>query len=328
MVVNNTFIRRVSGDIQLPCPGLSLSIDVDSWTWSFNATLPASARDAVMPDNNGPIELEANVNGNLYRFLAENISSDRTFGQHTIRVSGRGKSAFLAAPYAPVLTFANSSSRTAQQLMADVLTFNGVSVGWDVDWRLTDWLVPAGAFAMQGTYIEGLSAIAGAAGAYLQPHPTDDVMRVLLRYPVAPWEWDADDADYELPAAVTLQEGIEWLERPTYNRVFVRGASQGIIGQVTRGGTAGDLVAPMVVDPLVTAAAAARQRGISILGNTGRKLNVSLRLPVLAETGVIEPGKFVRYVEGSEIKYGIVRATSVEVRSPEVWQSLQVEVQG
>ncbi|MEN9317347.1 MAG: hypothetical protein RIS35_3740 [Pseudomonadota bacterium] len=312
IVVNDIILRRVSNNLALPTLSLSLSIDADSWTWAFSASLPASALDDVLPDSNGIVELEASINGNSYRLLAENVARERSFGKASIRVSGRGRNAILSAPYAPVLSFANDAQRTAQQLMADVLTVNGVPLGWDIDWGITDWLVPAGAFAMQGTYIEGVNAIAGAAGAYIQPHPTAQTLRVLLRYPVAPWAWNTATPDYEIPSAVMTRESVEWQERPDYNRVFVSGTAQGVLGQVTRDGTAGDLVAPLVTDPLITAVEAARQRGIAVLGDTGRQAAVRLSLPVLAATGVIPPGKLVRYVDGTTTRLGLVRAVSVD----------------
>lgn len=324
VVLNNVTLRRVVGNIQLPALSLSLSIDVDSWTWGFNASLPASSLADVMPDD-GPVELEASVNGTLYRLLAEKLSRERTFNQATIRVSGRGKSALLAEPYSPILTFANDEARTAQQLLADVLTFNGVPIGWDIDWQIDDWLVPTGAFNVRGAYIDGLNAVVGAAGAYLQPHPTAQTMRVLPRYILAPWDWNLITPDFVLPSALATQEGIEWVEKPLYNRVFVSGTSQGVLGQVTRTGTAGDLIAPMVTDALITQAAAARQRGTAILSDTGQQAQVRLRLPVLPETGVIEPGKFVRYEDGADTWFGVVRGTSLDASLPELWQTISVE---
>lgn len=327
MVINNILLRRVSDNFLIPTFALSLSIDADSWTWGFSASLPATALDAVMPSASTPIELDASINGTSYRVIVESIGRERAFNSDTIRISGRGKNAVLAAPYAPTQTFTNASQRTAQQLMDDVLTLNNVPLGWTIDWQLDDWLVPAGAFAAQGSYIDGLTAIASAAGAYLQPHPTLQQMRVLLQYPIAPWEWATVTPDYELPSAVTVRESTEWIDKPAYNRVFVSGQSQGILGQVTRTGTAGDLVAPMVTDPLITEVNAARQRGISVLGDTGRKALLGLRLPILQETGVILPGKFVRYTDGADEMIGIVRGTNVEATSPEAWQTLEVETQ-
>jgi hypothetical protein len=69
----------------------------------------------------------------------------------------------------------------------------------------------------------------------------------------------------------------------------------------------------------------ARQRGLAILADTGRQIEVTLRLPVLAETGLIEPGAFVEYQDGSITRLGLVRATRVEAGRPEVWQTLGVQ---
>jgi hypothetical protein len=144
-------------------------------------------------------------------------------------------------------------------------------------------------------------------------------------YPDAPWDWASVTADFVLPADLMSKEGVQYKEMPNYNRAFVSGQDQGVLGQVTRSGTAGDILAPMVVDPLITTAAAARQRGLSILGNTGRQLLHTLSLPVLGATGVIQPGAYVQYDDGEVVRTGLVRSTSVEVGSPEVLQTVQVE---
>lgn len=325
IVINDVYLKRVSGNLMLPCLSLELSIDVDSWTWSFSASLPASSLDDVMPSGSEPLELEAKINAGTYRLLAENIARERQFGQNGVRVSGRGKSALLASPYAAVQTFSNSTDRTAQQLMADVLTDNGVSIGWDVDWGLTDWLVPAGVFSHTGSYMDALANIATAAGGYIQPHPTAQQLLVRPRYAAAPWDWDSLSADIALPADVAVRESIEWRNKPQYNRVFVSGQSQGVLGQITRTGTAGDLLAPMVTDPLITHADAARQRGLGILADTGRQAMVSLSLPVLSETGIITPGKLIEYDDGGVTRVGLSRGVNVSVRSPVVRQTVLLE---
>lgn len=324
IVLNTTSLRRVSDNALVPTISMSLSLDVDSWSWSFSASLPGVAQALVEPTT-GPVELKAMVNGTEFRVLAESVSRERVFGQTSIRVSGRGRNAVLDAPYVPSLTFGNTSSRTAQQLMGDVLTFNGVPLGWAVNWELTDWVVPAGVFNHQGSYISALNAIVGAAGGYLLPHPSAMSFTVKHRYPTAPWAWGSVTPDFELPAAVTSRESLEWREKPVYNRVYVSGQQNGILGRVTRTTTDGALLAPMVVDPLITAVDAARQRGRAILSDTGRQIGVGLRLPVLAETGVIQPGAFVEYVDGGTTRLGLVRGTSLEIGHPDVWQTLEVE---
>ena len=256
-VINNVTLHRLPDGLPVPVFSLSLALDAASWTWGFDALLPAAATSLVAPGSNGgPVELVASVNGMPFRVLAESISRERVFGDASIRISGRGRNAVLAAPYAPVMNFQ-------------------------------------------------------------QP------------YPVAPWEWNTVTPDFVLPVDAVARESLRWVEKPGYNRVFASGQDVGVLGQVTRAGTAGDVLAPMVVDALVTEAAAARQRGISVLADTGQQIEVTLRLPVLAETGTIEPGAFVEYQDGSQgstiRRLGIVRSTQVEAGMPEVWQTLGVQ---
>ena len=325
-VINNVTLHRLPDGLPVPVFNLSLSLDAASWTWGFEAQLPAKAESLVAPSSaSGPVELVASVNGTSFRVLAESISRERVFGDASIRVSGRGRNAVLAAPYAPVMNFQQPQARTARQLMDDVLTINGIPLGWNIDWGLTDWNVPAGVFTKQGTWIEALVAIASAVGGYLIPHPSDQSIRVRHRYPAAPWDWATVTPDFVLPVDAVARESLRWRELPAYNRVFVSGQDVGVLGQVTRAGSAGDVLAPMVVDALITEAAAARQRGIAVLADTGQQIEVSLRLPVLAETGIIEPGAFVEYQDGSVTRLGIVRSTQVEAGMPEVWQTLGVQ---
>ncbi|WP_167309990.1 hypothetical protein [Ralstonia mannitolilytica] len=260
-----------------------------------------------------------------YRLLADECTRDREFGKAVLRVSGRGKSGLLDEPDAPFMTFSNAQVRTAQQLMNDALTVNGASIGWTVDWHIIDWAVPAGAWSHQGTYKTALQAIAEAAGAYILPDPAQQKLNVLARYPVAPWNWVSVTPDIVLPSDVTSREGIRHVRRPRYNRVFVSGQAQGILGQVTRAGTDGSILAPMVTDQLITHVDAARQRGMAVLGDTGNQKHLSLRLPVLQETGIILPGKFVQYVDEGTVRVGLVRTTAVDTGMPEAWQTIGVE---
>jgi hypothetical protein len=327
VTINNIALRRVEGDVAIPTYAFQMALDVDSWTWSWSASVLADALALVQPGSDGePIEVEALVNGVPYRLYAEGVSSQRQFGQARIAIKGRGKAAMLDAPYAPSLNFGNTQARTGQQLMTDVLMVNGVGIGWAVDWNLTDWLVPGNTWTHQGAYIGAVAAIAQAAGGYVQPHDTAQMLRILPRYPVAPWSWAAEvTPDFELPSDVVAVEGIDWTRKADYNRVFVSGVANGVLGQVTRAGTAGNSVAPMVTDALITHADAARQRGLAILSDTGQQARVTLTLPVLAETGLIKPGQFVRYLDGGQSRLGLVRSTSLAWSRPKLRQTIAVE---
>jgi hypothetical protein len=313
VVVNSATLTRVSDGVGIPTTSMSMTLDVDSWTWSFSASVPGAALSFVSRVGGEPVEVLATINGTAYRFVIEQVARERTFGSNSLRVAGRGRIAFLDAPYAPTMSFINTEARTAQQLMGDVLTINGVPLGWGVNWSPDDWTVPTGAFSHQGSYISAITTIAASTGAYIRPHASAQEFDVLLKYPVAPWEWGTLTPDYELPSAVVTKESVEWLEKAEYNRVFVGGTAQGVFGPVTRDGTDGLLLASQITDPLITAAAPHRQRGLTVLSDVGSQERVTLSLPVLSETGVIPPGKFVRYVDGARTRIGLTRSVNVSL---------------
>lgn len=329
IVLNNVQLRRVEGNYILPATSLQLSIDWDSWTWSFSTSMPQSAIALVEPGNDGDLViLEATINGASYLLLAEDIQTDRQFGKSTISVSGRGKSAMLADPYSPILSFSNATPRTAQQLMNDALTVNGVPLGWTIDWKIDDWLVPANTWNHQGSYMSAITTIAATAGAFIQPDPVQQVLRVRSRYPVKPWEWASATPDIELPSAAITKEAIAWTDNPQYNAVYISGStSGGILAQVKRAGSAANNLAPMITDALITDVAPARQRGIATLATTGRNASYSLSLPVLPETGIIQPGTLVRYVDTNTVM-GMVKGVSVTTEQAKVRQTIEVQTHG
>jgi hypothetical protein len=321
MVTNNVTLARTDGT-PVPCTSMRLSLDVDSWAWGFSAAVPPAALSLIEPTGPGePIELVATVNGAPIRVLVESIQSERTFGQHALRIAGRGKSARLDGPYQAATAYSEPALRTSQQLLDGLLP-----VGWTADWQITPWLVPGGTWSHLGTAITAAQAIAQAAGAYLQPHDTANVLRVLPRWPTAPWLWSGVTPDVQLPAAVATRESLSWVDLPEYDGVVVSGTtSAGVQRLVKRLGSAGTTLAQAINDPLITHDDAARQRGIAALARTGRWLDVTLRLPVLPATGVLRPGKFVRYVDGGTTRLGIVRGVDVDVAMPTVWQSIRLE---
>lgn len=327
IVQNSISLVRIDSGEVIEASAFSMSLDADSWTWRWSATLPRVAWPVVRRGiQAAPVDILATVNGVPYRLSATDCSRDRRFADGKVQVQGRGRAAVLDSPYAPTLNHASASARSVAQLLDLALSYNGVGIGWNIDFGLTDWTVPGGTWDFQGSYIGAVLDIANAAGAIVQPHATDAILRVMPRYPVAPWNWGTLSPDFVLPAAAVAVEGIQLVTKPDYNRVFVAGTNAaGVLGQITRAGTAGDSVAPMVTHALATHSDAVAQRGLAVLSDTGAQANVSLRLQVLPETGVILPGAFVRYEDGAETHLGLVRSTSVDWQRPVLRQSITLE---
>ena len=331
IVINDVHLTRLDDGLELPAYSMSLSIDMDSWTWGFTASLPADQLANLEPAINGePVSLTATINGQDYTVLAENISRDRVFANSRITVSGRGHSAVLSDPYSPILTFNNATQdRTAQQLMNDALTVNGVSLGWDIDWRIDDWLVPQGAWSLQGSYMQAVTAIAQSVGAFVQPDEIAKTLRILKRYPAAPWDWSTTAPDYEIPASVITRESVTRSRKPDYNAVYVGGTtSGGVLGRAVRNGTAGDSVAPLITDALITDEIAVRQRALPALADVGARADYSLSMPILAGVGAISPGKLIRYIDNGNLTTGISKSLSITVNKSNVVQLIGVETRG
>jgi hypothetical protein len=239
--------------------------------------------------------------------------------------------ALIGAPYLRSTTRDNAGgSLLAQQLALSALQYTGV----DLDWGLTDWLVPAGAWSHSGTPLDALQSIAQAAGGYLQSHRSAPT--VLTRHPYsqragdnpgAPWGWMTGRADVELAPDAIITDGTERRDGPDINAIYVSGTTQGVLGLVKRTGTAGDKLASMVTDALITDVIAARQRGLSVLGAAGSKYHVSLELPVLTglgQPGVLDVGQLVQ-INAATPWRGRVRAVSVASRRPTLRQTVTLE---
>lgn len=329
-IVTNTFsMRRESDDAAIECRDFSASIDVDSWSWSWSASIPADQQALVEPESGDPVEVIATVNGFELRLVCERMSRERKFPDTWLSVGGRGRSAWLADPYDYQRSYDNDSGGlTANQIMDEALKENGVPIGWVVNFGITDWYVPAGVWRYFGTHIDAVNRVAEAAGAYVQADPSEKILHILPRYKKMPADWGELDADIELPEDICETESVEWSDSADYNAVWVAGGADGRLDKVIKAGSAGDTPASTVTDDLMTATEATRQRGVAILADTGRKAMVSLRLPVMEETGVVMVGDVVDYSVGGITKRGINRGTSLQYSYPQLWQTLRIETRG
>lgn len=330
VMTNTATLVRVDDATSLPVLAMTASTDTDSWAWRVDATLPASSMDAVMPGIDGaPVLLQSTINGYAVQWLAESVRRERVFGRIRIRVSGRSPSALLAEPFAVAYAYSSAEAITAQQAALAAITVAGLPLGWSLAWHITDWLLPAGLWQHQGSPISAVQRIAEAAGAYVQTDRLLKVLHIRARYPEAPWDWGGLTPDVVLPASVALREGVEWMDKPAYNEVYVSGQSAGVNGHVVKVGTTGGLLAPPVVDDLITHADAARQRGRAILSDTGRQQRIALSLPLNEDTGLLSVGQLVDVTEGSgpgaTTRRGLVRSVSYTYAAPKARQNVEVQ---
>jgi len=292
---------------------VEISSTHDSWAWSVQLT-PSRRADhlLIVPTPEGPREIEVAIDGHVWTFVIENVSERRNRPQKTFSASGRSRSAALAAPYATARTQVNAEITSAAAAATAELEFTGFAL----DWRVTDWTLPPGAWAYTNlTPMGALLKIAEACGAVVQSHPSDLTIIVRPAYEVAPWNWESSDADVALDAGSVTALGMEWRPGPQYLGVYVSGESQGVLVNVIRTGSAGSPYAQMVVDPMITEVTPAIGRGIKTLADSERQLPNQVAMPLMpgaAAPGVIRPCELV---EITDEVYGInmARAESVTI---------------
>lgn len=315
----------------VPIFDVSLNADSGSFGWTFSASGPADLFDALAPTGGLQPSIRVIIDGLQWTFVVDSLQQAAAFGKRTCRLAGRSPTALVGAPYSRETARLNSTARNAQQLAADALALTGV----DLDWGITDWLVPAGAWSHTGTPLAAVQAIAQAAGGYVNSHRSDTTLLVRHPYPLlpggvpgGPWNWGgAFGADVELAPDAIITSSIDRRDGPDLDGVYVSGTAQGVLAHVKRTGTAGAKLAAMVTDPLMTATAAAQQRGLAVLGAAGAKHLVQMSLPVLtggANPGVLAVGQLVQ-INHSVPWRGRVRSVGVQAAQPSVRQSISLE---
>lgn len=324
MSINNVFAERLPDGAEIPIYQATVSADSGSFAWSFTASGPESLFGLLAPVDGLPVRLRLTINGIAFVFLVESRQRKREFGRRAVQVSGRSVTALLGSPWQREATHSAAVARTAQQLAADALDLTGV----DLDWGLTDWLVPGGAWSHRGTPLSAVLAIAQAAGGHVLSHRSAPTLLVRHPYPTAPWDWGTGAADVELAPDVLIVDGADERGGSDINAVYVSGTTAGVLGRVLRAGTAGDKLAPMVTDALITHVDVARQRGLAILGAAGAKQDVTLDLPVLtgsgADPGIVDVGRLVQVNDPVPWR-ARVRAVTVSAAMPVVRQSIRLE---
>ncbi len=330
MTAHTIYAQRLPDLADVPIFDATVSADSGSYCWTLSASGPQSLFAQLAPVDGLPVQLRVTLDGIPWVFAVDTLSRTSAFGKTGVSVTGRSVTALIGAPYLRATTRTNTEPRLAQQLALDALEYSGV----DLDWGLTDWLVSAQAWSHQGTPLDAVQAIVQAAGGYLQSHRS--AATLLARHPYsqrsgdnpgAPWGWMTGSADVELAPDAIITEGLERRDGADINAVYVSGTTQGVLAQVKRTGSAADKLATMVTDALITQAAAARQRGLAILGAAGPQYSVRMELPVLTgvgQPGVLDVGQLVQ-INATVPWRGRVRAVNVNAKSPSLRQSITLE---
>jgi hypothetical protein len=327
IIMNSVLLTRVSDNKPLDVASISMHTDMATWCWGFEATINSLDSYQAIEPTSGTTAIKATVNGYNWLLEVEQARESETFGRRTWTVSGRSISAELAAPAAVTKSYVETADRTAVQLIEAELS----GTGYTLDYQGVDWLVSGGALSVSDLApMAIIKRIAEAAGGVVQSAPGEKKLLVLPRYKGNPWGWSAADPDIYLNEAARSFSS-DWQPGAQPNAVIVSGTTQGVMAKVIRTGTAGDRLATMVTDPLITATEVAAERGRTVLAAGQNFRQVTIDLPLMTEPdlpGLLVPGMIVDVNQASGIWRGQVtgvRISGTRNRGLSVRQIITVE---
>lgn len=330
-VENSVIIVRLPDMTELLATAITINADSDSWAWRFNADFKSLAQLALLlPDAAGNNrEIRATINGHSWDFIVEQVSESRQFGDNGFTVSGRSLSAYFADPYAPVTSDTSTQDMTANQL-AEVQLSN---TDWAIDWQLQDWLIPAGIWSQVATPMAKILAIADAVDGMVLTDRQSHIIAMMRRYPVLPWEWDIATPFAQIPIDIMTSLAGNPSTKPEYNGVYLSGQSAGVTALVKRTGSAGDVLAPMRVHPLLTHIDANRMAGEAILAATGRIQMMQFTMPIEDLLGLIPVNQLLEINDNGDLWRGLTRSINVTAqwqgdKGLTVRQTIEVERHG
>ncbi|USE38688.1 hypothetical protein [Endozoicomonas sp. SCSIO W0465] len=302
----------------LELPSMEISLDIDSFSWSFTGQLWGASNIALVePDENGPKQIEVDINGWKWIFIIERYSTDRRFGDERYTLYGSSRTQLLAAPYAPQRSKSNSANLNAKQAIIEELANTGFTATYpDLnDYSTPDWIMPGGSFSYQNqTAMQVVAKVATTAGSVIIPSRDNDQVSIQPRYPASPWHWNTATMDKIIPASMVISLSANWRPEQAYNAVYVSGTNAGVAVNVKRTGSNGDNPAPDILEDWLTETQVNTERGRNELAKGGNQSITTIELP-LTDTntapGLIEPGMLVEVQDITGDWQALCLATSI-----------------
>lgn len=336
-VLNTILVTLDDGTTPIQLDALNLSIDADSYTWTFGAELIDPAEISLvkqLPDGTA-IKLFITINGYAWHVLVEKILTNRTFGRESVKISGRGLTGLLSKPYEQTTSVSFGVTKNVDQLI-DLILPLGWNEGGDLYWLLGDdpvgspltWAVDAGAYSYTNkTPIEAIGDLTKDIGVMVVPSRDSQEIYFKSRYPVMPWDFGSVAVDIAIPDAAIIELSEEPVSSFQANGVYIHGGEiGGEFARVRLNGTAGDRLAPTVANSLMTDPDGIQHLGRRIL--SGQYAQPKIKSITTFMDGVTVPlidiGDFVGLTVDAVETRGIVNAVSISAKHGEVMQSITI----
>jgi hypothetical protein len=301
LIMNTVQINELAGGTPLLAENIKISVDIDSFVWTFSGDLLNQASlSLVAPDGVSAKEIEVIINGYRWVFMIERYNMRAQFPAQTYQISGVSRTQYLALPYAPKQTKTYTAALQASQIVHEELSAIGFTANWEP--LLPDWTIGANVYSyVAKTPMEVVSEIVNSVGAIAIAVPDQNQFEIKRRYKALPWQWDAQPlaaVDNIVSESMVLSFSLEWQPSQAYNAVYVSGIHTGRAVNVVRSSTAGDRPAEDVVGVLYLDEQQIAEKARAIMSDSGNQSVITVQVPLppgLGSPGLLIPGNLVEY---------------------------------
>jgi hypothetical protein len=340
-IMNSIQCFALVGDerIAIAPDNIRVNLLLEGYAWEMTGDLHGrTSVNFLRPGTDGPRHIELQMNGHTWLLAIKSYRKTIALADETYSFTAQSRSMLLAGDQSDKLTVTLPAAIGAWQLVEQVLQ----PLGFSLDRiAVTEWVqTPEWTLAAQSaswvsvTPMDIIGAIAGACGAIVTPHMTEDKLTITPRYRVSPGKWSVATASawsHLIPEGMSPTESSERQFTTPLERVLIAGTTHGVITEVVRSGSSGVVSAADVSDVLAQDTAVNAERGRNILAESGQIEIVTMELPLYPpgqSPSLIVPGELVKVLreDGSETMGLAIGNTITPNGVSAIWQSVSLEV--
>lgn len=326
-IVHNVISATLDG-LAIDPLSFSIKTDMESFCWQGQVEISDSdfkrIKSKLDAERGREPLITVNINSHPFTIIAEEVSKNRSFVNHSYMLSGRSVTAHLSKDYANIVKLDNELY--ASQIVNEALRDLPITADFGVE----DWLTRA---TMTDTPIAIIDTVARACGAFVMSDKADGKLYIQKRYKVPAWALATTEPDRIIPLDVIKSISEQKRTNPRYNAVILASSTDGATVYREREGQ--DKHAPVVQNELYTDQACIIPAGIAILSDSGTHQTATMtmrwadkyNLP-LAELGQVWQVND-KVGNADDAWRGVVRSVAIDVKVndgvPSVWQAVELD---
>lgn len=319
-------ITAMLDDVPIDPISFSIKTDMDSFCWQGQVEISPDdfikIKSKLTHERGQEPRIQVVINDQPFAIIAEDMSKNRSFINHSYTLSGRSVTAHLSKDYADVVKL--DADLYASQIVGQ--TLNDLPIGHD--FGVADWRTH---ITMTGTPISIIDHVAKACGAFVMSDKAEGKLSVRPRYKVPAWELATATPDHVLPLDVIKSISEQKQVNPRYNAVILTSNTDGAV--VYRQTEAQDKHAPTQTHELYTDQVCIIPAGVAILSDSGTHQMATLTMPWVDGVPLAKLGQIWQVNDkvghADDAWRAVVKSVAIDVKVddgvPSVWQTVGLD---